>query len=256
MADGRPAYDPDRLPWLTDTRRPRPKNDSSSLMVWALIATLLIAGVSYWAGMKSVTEPVAFPDFGRTSPPAATVRLPEPVVVPPHVQEVLPPPVREVEPVAEPAPVPIPRAEPVRPTKTQASRPAKSKAATATKPRKARARATPVKPRPAVRRPARLQAWPAAVSAGAYGRVVRIGTFSSRLQAKRGWRQIVRHYPGMRRLQAVVAPVPSLRNGRTYYRLQFGTTSQAHSEVLCQRMRIIGQSCVVVGLPANRGVRR
>ena len=42
--------------------------------------------------------------------------------------------------------------------------------------------------------------------------------------------------------------VPSLRNGRTYYRLQYGTTSQAHSEILCQRMRIVGQSCVVVGL--------
>ena len=85
------------------------------------------------------------------------------------------------------------------------------------------------------------------VSAGA-GRVARIGT-SSRRQAKKGWWAIVRHYPGMRRLKAVVAPVQSQRNGRTFYRLQFGTTSQAHSEVLCQRMRIIGQSCVVVGLP-------
>jgi hypothetical protein len=78
--------------------------------------------------------------------------------------------------------------------------------------------------------------------------VVRIGTFATRLQAKRAWSKVVRVYPGMRRLRAVVAPVPSLRNGRTYYRLQFGTTSQAHSAVLCQRMRIVGQSCVVVGL--------
>jgi hypothetical protein len=31
-----------------------------------------------------------------------------------------------------------------------------------------------------------------------------------------------------------------------------GTTSQAHSEVLCQRMRIIGQSCVVIEVN-NRG---
>ena len=44
---------------------------------------------------------------------------------------------------------------------------------------------------------------------------------------------------------------PSLRNGRTYYRLQFGTSSQAHSAVLCQRMRTIGQSCVEVGLPGG-----
>ena len=102
-----------------------------------------------------------------------------------------------------------------------------------------------------------MQAWPASVSANAYGRVARIGTFSSRRQAKKGWWAIVRHYPGMKRLKAVVAPVRSLRDGRTYYRLQFGTTSQAHSEVLCQRMRIIGQSCVVVGLPPRQaGARR
>jgi len=253
MADGRPAYDPDRLPWLTDTRRSRPKSDSTWLLAWGLAATLLIAGVSYWAGMKSITDPGAFPEFGRTQPPAATVRLPEPSVVPPRVEEVLPPPAEDVEPVSEAPPVQLPRAEPVRPSKTSADRP-KAKAAAA--PRKARARPAATKKRPAARRPAQLQPWPAEVSAGAYGRVARIGTFSSRLQAKRGWRQIVRHYPGMRRLKAVVAPVPSLRNGRTYYRLQFGTTSQAHSEVLCQRMRIIGQSCTVVGLPANRGVRR
>jgi hypothetical protein len=43
-----------------------------------------------------------------------------------------------------------------------------------------------------------------------------------------------------------------MRNGRTYYRLQFGTTSQAHSEVLCQRMKTIGQSCVVVDLNGAR----
>jgi hypothetical protein len=78
---------------------------------------------------------------------------------------------------------------------------------------------------------------------------VRIGVFSTRRNAKLAWWKLVRHYPGMKRLKAVVAPVRSLRNGQIYYRLQFGTTSQAHSEVLCQRMRFIAQSCVVVGLP-------
>ena len=101
-------------------------------------------------------------------------------------------------------------------------------------------------------RPARLQAWPASQSAGAYGRMVRVGTFYSRRQAKQGWARIVKVYPGMRNLRAVVSPNPSLRNGRMFYRLQFGTTSQAHSTVLCQRMRVVGQSCVVVGLPARQ----
>jgi len=93
-----------------------------------------------------------------------------------------------------------------------------------------------------------MRAWPASVSQGAYGRVVRIGAYGSRRQAKLGWWKVIRRYPGMRRLKAVVAPVQS-PSGRTYYRLQFGTTSQAHSEVLCQRMRAIAQSCAVIGLP-------
>ena len=266
MADGQAAYDPDRLPWLSDTRKRRRPKDSACLLAWALIATLLVAGVSYWMGMKSVAEPEAL-DVGPPPRPEATVRLPEPAAVPPTVQEVLPPPAPEVEPVAEPAPVVIPKPEPPRAAKAEPSRRAAPKAGTsrrtvaksktAAAPRKSRARSASAKRKAATRRPARLQAWPSSQSAGAYGRMVRVGTFASRRQAKQGWARIVRVYPGMRGLNAVVAPSQSLRNGQTFYRLQFGTTSQAHSTVLCQRMRIVGQSCVVVGLPASqRGVRQ
>ena len=244
MADGHAALDPDRLPWLADTQRQRRPTGSTSLLAWAVFATLLVAGVSYWMGMKSVTEPAAF-DFN--APPAATVRLPEPAVVAPPVQEVRPAPAPEVEPVAEPAPVAIQKPEPVRPKAEPVRRTAAK--AKATPSRKARSRPAPVKKKAAARRPAKLQAWPASQSEGAYGRMVRVGTFATRRQAKQGWARIVKVYPGMRNLRAVVAPSPSLRNGRTFYRLQFGTTSQAHSTVLCQRMRIVGQSCVVVGLP-------
>jgi hypothetical protein len=90
------------------------------------------------------------------------------------------------------------------------------------------------------------------VKDGASGRLVRIGTFSTARQAKKGWWAIMRVNPALKRLPALVVPVQSLRDGRTYYRLQMGTTSQAHSEVLCQRMRIIGQSCVVIEVN-NRG---
>ncbi|MBA3510912.1 SPOR domain-containing protein [Sphingomonas sp.] len=266
MADGRAAYDPDRLPWLSDTRRRRRPNDSAWLLAWALVATMLVAGASYWMGMKSVAEPDAI-DFGPLQRPAATVRLPEPAVVPPPVREVLPPPAPEVEPVAEPAPITIPKPEPPRAVKAESSSRAAPKAETSrrttatskTAPaaRKARARSAPAKKKAATRRTAALRAWPAGQSAGAYGRMVRVGAFDNRRQAKQGWARIVRVYPGIRGLNAVVVPTPSLRNGRTFYRLQFGTTSQAHSTVLCQRMRIVGQSCVVVGLPpSRRGVRR
>lgn len=249
MADGHAAHDPDRLPWLADTRIRRRSSDSASLLAWAVAATLLVAGVSYWMGMNSVTRPEPVDLAGR-SPPAATVRLPEPAVVPPQVREALPPP---VAPVVEPAP-PIAAPEPVR-----AAAP-KTKAAPAARKERARPASTKKKAlrkKAAPRRPAQLRAWPASQSAGAQGRLVRIGTFASRRQAKQGWARIVRVYPGMGRLRAVVVPSRSLRNGRTFYRLQFGTTSQAHSEVLCQRMRIVAQSCVTVGLPASGGkVRR
>jgi hypothetical protein len=109
----------------------------------------------------------------------------------------------------------------------------------------------PTPPKPAVAKPGPLKVWPATVSEGANGRVVRIGAYGSRYNAKKGWWQIIRRYPGMRRLKAVVAPVPAPRTGKTYYRLQFGTTSQAHSEVLCQRMRAIRKTCAVVGLPSR-----
>ena len=105
-------------------------------------------------------------------------------------------------------------------------------------------------------RAASLEPWPVRVIDGAAGRLVRIGAFSSVHQAKRGWWAIVRASPSLTRLPALVVRVRSLRNGRRYYRLQMGTTSQAHSEVLCQRMQSIRFSCAVVGLPWKAKVER
>ena len=92
-----------------------------------------------------------------------------------------------------------------------------------------------------------LALWPAWQSQGAAGRVVRVGAFGSRQQAKLGWRAMVRDYPAVAHLQATVVEVRNSR-GRPFYRFQIGTTSQAHSEVLCQRMTRIRLSCAVVGL--------
>ena len=245
MTDSRMAYDPDRLPWLTEERKPRRKVGSGSMLLWALLAGLLVAGAAYWLGMRSATESDDFTDTARTSP-AATVRLPEPAIVEPEVR---PAPMPDVQPVAEPAPVRIEPAVPARKARTTVSRRASARPRARTVSHLARVRATQAKRPVAARRAAPMPVWPASVSEGAYGRVVRIGAFGSRRQAKLGWWKIVRKYPGMRRLRAVVAPLPSPRDGRIYYRLQFGTTSQAHSEVLCQRMRFISQSCAVVGLP-------
>jgi hypothetical protein len=97
--------------------------------------------------------------------------------------------------------------------------------------------------------------WPPRVVAGAAGRLVQIGAFGSTHQAKRGWWFMVRAYPAVAHLPAVVT---ATRNSRkhTFYRFQIGTTSQAHSEVLCQRMEKIHLSCAVVGLPWKFKVER
>jgi hypothetical protein len=109
----------------------------------------------------------------------------------------------------------------------------------------------------AVRRPQAmpLRAWQPRVVAGAAGRLVEVGAFGSVTQAKLGWRYMVRAYPAMARLPAVVRPDRNSK-GRAFYRFRVGTTSQAHSEVLCQRMQRIRFSCAVVGLPWKAKVER
>ena len=95
--------------------------------------------------------------------------------------------------------------------------------------------------------------WPP-TKANAYGRVVRVGKLQPPA-GKQGWQRIAESIQGCGAARHLVVPNPSLRTGQMFYRLQFGTTSQAHSEILCQRMRIVAQSCVTVGLPAARGAR-
>jgi hypothetical protein len=271
MADGRAAQDPDRLPWLSDTRRARGARDTNPLLFWAFLSIVLVAGLAYWLGIKSVHERDELSDILGPTQPVANGPLPEltneaVTALPPAPAPVEAPGLRDVALAAETPPVPIPGVERARPVEPEAAPapvgeaapeaevPAQTEEAEAV-PEPATAIAEPAKKPVAAPRPTRLQAWPADVSANAYGRVVRVGTFYSRLQAKQGWARIVRVYPGMRRLRAVVVPNPSLRTGQMFYRLQFGTTSQAHSEILCQRMRIVAQSCVTVGLPASRGAR-
>ena len=84
---------------------------------------------------------------------------------------------------------------------------------------------------------------------------MQIGAFGSVQQAKDGWRYMVRAYPALAHLPAVVRPDRNSK-GRVFYRFRIGTTSQAHSEVLCQRMQKIAFSCAVVGLPWKAKIER
>jgi hypothetical protein len=242
MTDSRAAVGLDRLPWLSDEAKPRAKQSGRDLLGWAVAATLLVAGASYWLGLNSA-EPSRSPGSGAEVA-QETVALPEPRPAEPAQPIVEPAPAPEVTPiVAPPMPVidrPAPRAKRAK-AKHRVHSVKRSRAPAARKTVRRKARAATAKADP--HRP-----WPVRVESGASGRLVRIGTFTSSRQAKKGWWAIMRVNPSLKRLPALVVPVQSQRTGRTFYRLQMGTTSQAHSEVLCQRMRMIGQSCVVIRL--------
>jgi len=220
----------DRLPWLPDEAAPKqPRRGGGGAFVTAVLAVLLIGGGAFWMGARSVDDtPVPIPSHSQTS---TTVKLPQARPAP------------QVEPIVG-TPIPIVEDQPkVQRTVVRAAKAHKHRnAAThkATKPVEIAKAEPPSAPQPP-------QPWPVRDIEGASGRLVRIGAFVTPHQAKRGWWAITKINPALKHLPALVVPVQSQRDGRIYYRLQMGTTSQAHSAVLCQRMRMIAQSCVVIG---------
>jgi SPOR domain len=265
MTDSRMAVGLDRLPWLADEPKPRTpepraraRRRGGDLAGWAVAATLLVAGASYWLGTQAVRSDSTPAISENAVKPSATVRLPEPrPIAPPEEVRIAPTP--EVRPT--PAP-PVVLSEPKvekRAHKKPVLRSTRAKSSARAKPAKAASKAKPSRSRAAraaAARPKHLALWPAREPQGAYGRLVQIGAFGSRHQAKLGWRRMVRSYPAVGRLPAVVVERRNSR-GRRFYRFQIGTSSQAHSEVLCQRMQSIDFSCAVVGLPWKpRGVER
>lgn len=240
------AAAPDRLPWLPDEPLPqRATRRGSKVLPWAGAALAIVAAAGFWIGTSGFQEQAPAPTQ-RVSP-STTVPLPAPraaeptvpapqpsIVAPSTVREVRSAPVREVR-ISTPPKVTVQKTAPIE--------------AEAAKPEAAEP--IPVAAPPAV--PAKP--WNPRVFNGAAGRIVQIGAFGSVHQAKQGWWYMARAYPGMRRLPAVVRPTRN-SHGRVFYRFQVGTTSQAHSEVLCQRMQRIRFSCAVVGLPWKAKVER
>ncbi|HEY6048336.1 MAG TPA: hypothetical protein VIV07_04730 [Sphingomicrobium sp.] len=259
MTDSRAALGSDRLPWLADEPAPAATRRRKELWGACGAALLLVGAAAYWIGFGAQQGQQPARDV-RASPPGATVKLP-PV---PQAQQVPNP--NEVQlpalPEVEPAPLPEvtvarPRAERHvvrRSARVKHARAAhRAKEAVAEKETATKAETEePTESAP----PKPLTLWPAWESQGASGRIVRIGAFGSRQQAKLGWRYMVRAYPALTHLPATVVETRNSR-GRHFYRFQIGTTSQAHSEVLCQRMQKIRFSCAVVGLPWRpQGVER
>jgi hypothetical protein len=168
---------------------------------------------------------------------------PQPEVNPAPQPQIRPAPAREIKIFV---PVERPATRPTAPTPSENAGPA-----VAAKP--------PVQAPPAVApqvQPFMMpKPWNPRDFAGAAGRIAQIGAFGSIPQAKRGWWFMVRAYPAMAHLPAVVRTSRNSK-GLEFYRFQVGTTSQAHSEVLCQRMQHIQLSCAVVGLPWKAKVER
>jgi outer membrane biosynthesis protein TonB len=269
MSDSRAATGFDRLPWLADepkSKAPPPKRGGRDLIGWAAAAVLLVAGASFWVGTRSEAPETGGIEQPKRARPSTTVPLPQPhvaqeVSIAPQPQ-VVPVPAPEVRPAPAPQVHAAPqhtermtRGEPAEARRVAAEREAASK--TTEEPTTSEAPPTPAPaaaaPAPIARAP--LRPWQPRVVAGAAGRLVQIGAFGSVPQAKRGWWYMVRTYPAVAHLPAVVRPDRNSK-GRIFYRFRVGTTSQAHSEVLCQRMEKIHLSCAVVGLPWKAKVER
>lgn len=265
MTDARAVVGLDRLPWLTDEPRPtlkpsRATTGARDLVGWAVAALLVVAGASYWVGTRVAREPLA---SSLPAEPEATVKLPD------AREDVQQNPIEEVPEIA-PAPSVAERtvqkpahrtrfAQTVRRRTLSPMDTAKSELADTVAEQegaKASKSAPPASAAPKAAKPQPLRLWPAQESQGANGRIVRIGSFGSRQQAKLGWRRMQRVYPAVARLPATIVTDRNSR-GRVFYRFQIGTTSQAHSEVLCQRMeKMLRFSCAVVGLPWKAKVER
>lgn len=242
----------DRLPWLPDEPSPHRAKRRGAMLPWVGAGAVLVIGAALWIGVRTASP--GYPQAPSHGQASTTVHLPAPRLGPQQVAiapqpEVRPAPAPEVKPVIV-REVRIISPHVLKPAPRGGS--AAKSVSEQTQPAPAPAVVAPVVTAPefVVPRP-----WNPRVFPGASGRLVQIGAFGTTHQAKLGWWFMVRAYPAVAHLPAVVRPSRNSK-GRVFYRFQVGTTSQAHSEVLCQRMERIGFSCAVVGLPWKAKVER
>ena len=234
MAKALPVAESERLPWLSDPAPARPRRRRSLAPPLLFLGLMAAIGFGSWAVLQQPPEPAPAPV--RT---AEEILLPPPKAAPPVA----------IEPQAP------------SPSERQALRPEiaaePAPAAAAERPRTAVKRAA-ARPSPERRSKApAMQSQAAAAPKAAYdarawrsgvpGRIIQLGAFRSSATAQSEWRRVYYRYPLLRPLSPRV--IKSKVRGRTYYRLQLGTFSQAHSELLCQRLRTLGEGCIVLGMP-------
>lgn len=241
----------ERLPWLAEQPsgapvEPARTRRSGVMWPWYFLLLLLIAGVGAGAWWLSTGKDAPAPVLPTEE------SLPIPVTRQEPATTAQPAAADELTNALAPAEAPPPTAAPARPS-----------------PARADARTQP-QPSPRVRDAARstrrifpadesVDAAPAATSPSPVvvyhpqpdrGRVVQLGAFATRAQAESSWRRITRIYPYLATKPKMIntVDVRGLGGGRPtrMYRLQFGTSSQAQSVVICQQLERAGHSCVVV----------
>lgn len=262
MSEAYPAAASQRLPWLNDPVPSKPRKRRSWTPPLIFLALMAVIGIGGFAVLQQPSLPdLPAPRVEQVPLPAPRPAEPSAVVEPqaPSAAERAALRPQAADPALSPAisspaktrPRNVVAATAAEPDKERVQRrPAPERARLAPAPAIAVRRAPPVA---TARRPQAL--WPSTQSSGAGGRLVQIGAFGSRQQAKLGWRRMQRAYPAVGQLPAVVVDSRNSR-GRKFYRFQIGTTSHAHSEVLCQRMQRIRYSCAVLGLPWKAKVER
>jgi hypothetical protein len=220
----------DRLPWLHDEPQ-RPARDGNTSAGWAAAAFVLVAGTGLWIGARSSEVPLS-PNRASTTtvplPPARTAPASS-IVEHPEVT-----PANRPERGAKP---------PVAQHPARSARPVAVETARMVHPAAPKHSASSARPSRAT------------VGNSPAGALVEVGAFGSASQASSGWRSVVRAHPSLAHSTAVVSKSRNSK-GRSYYRLQVRTRSQARSNVPCEGMRKIGFSCTVVGLPKNARVER
>lgn len=243
MAKALPVAESERLPWLSDTApaKAKPRRRRSLAPPLLFLGLMAAIGFGSWTVLQQPPEPAPAPvrsseEIALPPPKAAPPPAIEPQAPSPSERQALRP-----EIAREPDPAPAPSAERSRPAVKRAT-----------------ARPRPARPSKAPREHSQAAAAPSAAydarawRSGVPGRIIQLGAYRSSASAQSEWRRVYYRYPLLRPLSPRV--IKSKIRGRTYYRLQLGTFSQAHSELLCQRLRATGQGCMVVGL-RKRGRR-
>jgi hypothetical protein len=222
----------ERLPWLPNTppaARPKPRRRGGAFVTVAAIAG--VAALGAWVIADRAREPVA-----TEASPAATVPLPAPPVEQGNEPVVAPlpgtPSASERDALRPDSPLAAERAA-SRPERRPERRRAVEKPKAQSAPAAVKAEPSPYDPR----------AW----NSGVPGRIIQLGSYPSSAKAQSEWRRVYQRYPLLRPLSPRV--IKAKVRGKIRYRLQLGTFSQAHSELLCQRLRTLGEGCIVLGMP-------